>query len=144
MEGSVFWEYAVGELMASGRFEQIIAKAKSSYALKAKTICEALKTHVGHHLANSPSASGGFFVWLELARLPADEVNLQMLVRGVEARVGGNMYGPGHPELTNIGSPSGCHIGLSFVGSSEEELIEGAKRIGAACDAVEAQRNSKL
>lgn len=144
MDDSVFWEFAVGELMASGRFEQIIARAKSSYISKAKAICDALKTHVGHHLVVPPSVSGGFFVWLELARLPAAEVNLQMLSRGVEARVGGNMYGPKHPELASSGSPSGCHIGLSFVGPSEEDLVEAAKRIGAACDAVEAQRASKL
>eukprot|EP00747_Dinoflagellata_sp_TGD_P207080 gnl/TRDRNA2_/TRDRNA2_80695_c0_seq1.p1 gnl/TRDRNA2_/TRDRNA2_80695_c0~~gnl/TRDRNA2_/TRDRNA2_80695_c0_seq1.p1 ORF type:complete len:445 (-),score=92.94 gnl/TRDRNA2_/TRDRNA2_80695_c0_seq1:149-1483(-) len=145
MDTSVFLQYAVGELLASGRFEEIIARAKSVYTSKAKVICDALTKFAGRHLAVTPSVTGGFFVWLELKTLPAFDVYLQMLAVGVEARFGGNMYGPNHTEFDIKGSPSACHIGLSFVGPTEENLVEAAKRMGAACDAVEAAgQKSKL
>jgi DNA-binding transcriptional MocR family regulator len=138
INGSIFWEYAVGEVMASGRFQQIVSRSKEIYARKIKVFCEVLEAHVGRHLACPPAQSGGFFVWIELASLPADEVNLQMINMGVEARLGRIMYGPDHDERSSRdGKPKCCHIGFAFIGPSEKELVEAAKRVGAACQAVE-------
>lgn len=139
MDDSILLEYAVGELMASGRYEQIIASAKAVYTEKMRVFCEALVAHAGHHLAVRPRAQGGFFVWIELASLPAEAVHLQMLARGLEARVGKNMHAPNHQETSSRGAPKFCHIGFSFIGPSLDELVEAAKRVAAACDAVQAQ-----
>eukprot|EP00427_Karlodinium_veneficum_P008205 CAMPEP_0169078238 /NCGR_PEP_ID=MMETSP1015-20121227/9307_1 /TAXON_ID=342587 /ORGANISM="Karlodinium micrum, Strain CCMP2283" /LENGTH=381 /DNA_ID=CAMNT_0009137819 /DNA_START=196 /DNA_END=1341 /DNA_ORIENTATION=- len=140
IEASIFHEYAVGELMASGRFEQIISDAKIAYMRKINLFCRALTTYAGRHLARPLSQSGGFFVWVELLSLAAEEVHIELLSRGVEARLGKNMYGPGHAEMSSRdGGMRACHIGFSFVGPSEDELEEAAKRFGAACDAAEAR-----
>jgi len=146
MQGnSVFLEYAVGELLASGRFEKIIAHARNVYARKIKVFCDALEAHAGRHLAAPPQRSGGFFVWMELKVLNSDDVNVQMMARGVEARCGKIMYGPNHTESSSSGAAKQCHIGFAFIGPTEEDLAEAAKRIGAACDAAEAQGSaSKL
>jgi len=142
LNSSVFWEYTVGELMASGKYEQIIARAKGVYTEKMKIFCDALQAHVGRHLAKPPASNGGFFVWIELASLSAEEVYLQMLELGVATRVGKNMYGPGHIETSSDGVAKDCHIGFSFVGPSKEDLAEAARRCGLACEAVVAKKGS--
>jgi 2-aminoadipate transaminase len=139
-QASVFLEYGVGALMASGRFDQIVAGAKNVYARKMKIFCDAIEAHAGRHLALKPAQNGGFFIWLELERLPAVEVNLQLLARGVEARVGKNMHGPKHQELRTNGEAAACHIGFAYIGPSEAQLVEAAQRFGAACDALEVEQ----
>lgn len=138
-QGSIFLEYAVGELMASGKYEQIVARAKSVYARKIKVFCDALSAYVGRHLACQPRRNGGFFVWMELESLPVDEMSIEMISRGVEARAGWIMHGPGYVGTSSKGPSKAC-FAFAFVGPSEEDLVEAARRIGAACDAVEARR----
>lgn len=140
INSSVFWEYAVGELLASGKYDQIIARARGVYTEKMKVFCDALQLHVGRYLAKPPAQNGGFFVWLEFASLSAKEVFLKMKELGVDTRVGYNMYGPGHIETSHDGVAKDCHIGFSFVGPSKENLAEAARRCGLACEAVEASQ----
>merc|ERR1712113_710341 len=119
-----FLEYAVGELMASGQFDKIVAGAKEAMSRKLNVFADALAAHAGRHLAKMPPRTGGFFVWLELAVLEADDVNLELLARGVEARVGKNMHGPGHAEKSSRGALANCHLGFAYIGPSEEMLVE--------------------
>merc|ERR1712113_1004804 len=108
------WEYAVGELMASGRFAEIVVQAKAAMAKKLNIFIDALALHAGRHLAGTPPRRGGFFVWLELDKLDADELNLELLARGVEARVGKNMHGPSHADMSRRGTPANCHVGFAY------------------------------
>lgn len=125
--------------MASGKYEQIVARAKAVYARKIKVFCDALSAYVERHLACQPRRNGGFFVWMELESLPVDEMSIEMISRGVEARAGWIMHGPGYVGTSSKGPSKAC-FSFAFVGPSEEDLVEAARRIGAACDAVEARR----
>ena len=140
MVGSVFLEYAVGELMKSGRWDQLIKEARESYAKKVNVFCDALETSAGKYLTTTKAPTGGFFVWLELKDLNAEDVVLHMMCRGVNALLGENLYGPGHEHGTGlVKQPKkvGGHVRIAFIGASDEELVTAARIIGESCQAVE-------
>lgn len=135
-QASVMIEYGIGELMADGTFDTIVDRARSTYGRKLNVFVDALEANAGGHITVNKS-QGGFFVWMQLDRLPAEEVQLKMMGKGVLAGVGENFFGPGkHDGTTHDGLEHGGHIRLAFIGASEEDLVEAAARIGAACEEV--------
>lgn len=85
---SVFWEYTVGELMASGTFDTIVGRARTAYSQKLDTLVSALHEHAGDY-CDFRKPDGGFFVWLGLkGGLCAKDVQEGMIKKGVMAGLG--------------------------------------------------------
>ena len=136
-QASVMLEYAVGELMASGRFDAVVDRARASYASKLDTFCAALEAAAGEHVTiNKPA--GGFFVWMQCNSLDSVEVQLKMTAKGVMAGVGEHYFGPGKHDR-GPGETHGGHIRMAFIGASEEDLVDAAGRIGQACAELAAE-----
>jgi 2-aminoadipate transaminase len=143
-QASVMIEYGIGELMADGKFDTIVDRARTAYGRKLDVFVDALESNAGQHITINKS-QGGFFVWMQLNQLPAEEVQLKMMSKGVLAGVGENFFGPGkHDGTTHDGREHAGHIRLAFIGASEEELVEAAVRIGVACDEVAAELGSEV
>jgi DNA-binding transcriptional MocR family regulator len=97
-------------------------------------VCDALEEEAGQWLlAPHPRPRGGFFVWLALRPgLEAARVHLRLLANGVMAGLGEHYFGPGeHDHGSGSGQPQ--HIRLAFIGCTEDELLEAAKRIRVSC-----------
>ena len=143
-QASVMIEYGIGELMAAGAFDTIVERARTAYGRKLDVFVDALEAHAGEYITVSKS-QGGFFVWMQLKQLPAEEVQLRMMGKGVLAGVGENFFGPDkHDGTTHGGAKHGGHIRLAFIGASEAELLEAAQRIGVACEEVAAEFASEV
>jgi 2-aminoadipate transaminase len=124
---SVFWEYAVGELMADGAFDRIVERARASYSAKLDVFGAAIAAQAGAHMEYE-RPDGGFFVWLRLKpHLSSREVHLAMIGQGVMGGLGETYFGPGKHDQDN-------HLRLAFIGRTADELREAARRIGAACE----------
>ena len=146
-QASVMLEYTVAELLRSGLYDRLTAQARSSYLRKRDVFCQELVRHMQSFLRKPfTKPRGGFFVWLPLAphcRFTAEEHHLELLRRGVLCGLGEHYFGPGMHDDGYQGqcSKAGCeqsrgHIRLAFIGCTEQELVDAARRIGAACIAV--------
>eukprot|EP01047_Picozoa_sp_COSAG01_P016025 COSAG01_NODE_810_length_13426_cov_7.873790_13_plen_207_part_00 len=161
--GAVLWEFTVAELLRSGRFASIVDRARRAYGHKLQVLCDALEQHAGPYLAAVPRPRGGFFLWLALkppsdggtageGRLCADRLHLELLSRGLMCGLGEHYFGPGQHDdgwQESPGPPGsdgvvggsqhhggGQHLRLAFIGCSDAELHEAARRIGDACATV--------
>ena len=150
--------------MKAGRFTTIVDRARRSYGHKLQVLCNALEEHAGQYLATTAPRAlrprGGFFLWLALKHggsngdqeVRADRLHLELLSRGVMCGLGEHYYGPGMHDAgwqeeeqgsgTSRGG-GGSHLRLAFIGCSDEELLEAACRIGAACAAVRAAEEAE-
>ena len=135
-QASVMIEYAIGELMADGRFDAVVERAKTSYGRKLDVFTDALMSGTAGKYVHVDKSDGGFFVWMQCGELPSEEVQLRMTAKGVMAGVGEHFFGPGKHDGGKGGEEHGGHIRMAFIGASEEDLVEAAARIGAACEEV--------
>lgn len=111
----------VGQLLEGGQLVQHMSLLRQVYARRAAALVGGLRTHAPTLEFQEPA--GGYFVW---ARLPgADAAALR-----AGARRHGVDFAPGAAFST--GQAFAGHLRLSFSHYSQDELAEGARRLGEA------------
>jgi 2-aminoadipate transaminase len=126
MAQSVLIHRMLVEYMAEGRLEAHVEQMRALYAEKARILCDGLDEFAGDYVRFARPA-GGFYLWVELLRgLKADAV----WRAGAEE---GAWFPGGTSFFANRVDHTGEHIRLAFPWTPEQELREGARRIGIAC-----------
>jgi DNA-binding transcriptional MocR family regulator len=119
-----FAAMVVGEVIRSGRFDELVAQGHARYAARRRAMAEALRG--GPYRFDEPS--GGFFVWLALADgvdpTTAAETAQQ---HGVLVSDGRNFFET---------PPATGYLRLSFSMLEEPLLVEGARRLESAINTL--------
>jgi 2-aminoadipate transaminase len=118
---STLSQYFVAEYFAEGRWRDYVASLVEIYRSRRDTMLDALERHF-------PSAAiwsrpqGGLFCW---ATLPEYIDTTDLLARALREGVA---FVPGAAAFVDGGGSNSMR--LNFSGSSEEEIVEGVRRIG--------------
>ncbi len=115
-----FASMIVGELIGSGRFDEIAAAGKRRYTERCAALAEALDAK----LFTFTIPAGGYFLWLALP----EGVSSAGAVSA--ARAAGVLVSDGRPFL--VDAPDAGHIRLSFSMLDVDLLREGATRLNRA------------
>ena len=114
------------EYMVRGDFREHVDRMRSLYALKARTLSEALDPY-GEPYFDLAAPDGGFFFWLKLRQgLTADSVRDIAAEDGLSFPSGQNFY-PGRDP-----GADGESLRLSYSWPPAEQLPDAAERLGAA------------
>ncbi len=126
MGQSVLIHRMLVEYMAGGRLDAHVERMRGLYARKARIVCDGLEEFASDWV-RFERPGGGFYVWVELLRgLKSDAVWRAGAAEGVWFP-GGTSFFPDRVDHT------GDHIRLAFPWTPEEDLREGARRVGVAC-----------
>jgi len=116
----------ISDWMAEGELDRHLARVRSRYRDKLAHLTQALERHVGDALAYR-APEGGFYLWAKLAEgLTAEQVWRIATREGVS-------LSPGFSFFADKIDPAGEHLRIAFAWTPEEELEEGARRLGRAC-----------
>jgi len=127
MGQSVLIHRMLAEYIEAGQLEAHVEQMRALYAHKAELLCSCLEEFAGPYLHLTPP-QGGFYLWVGLLDgLTADAVWRAGAAEGVWFPKGSSFF----PERIDR---TGEHIRLAFPWISTEELREGARRIGIACE----------
>ena len=129
---SQFGASVVGRLLASGGYDEHVAKLRRSYASRRDALAEALHEHLPAGCSFATPA-GGFFIWLTLP----DGLTASALLPVAEAR--GVAFAPGARFCIDADDRS---LRLAFSLYDEATLREGARRLGAAVTSAQAGRSA--
>ena len=119
-----FASMIVGELLASGRFDEIAAAGKLRYAERRLALAAALDPSVFTFTV----PAGGYFLWLGLP------VGVSAANAMVAARDAGVMVSDGRPFM--VDAPDAGHIRVSFSMLDVDLLREGAARLNRAIASI--------
>jgi DNA-binding transcriptional MocR family regulator len=127
MGQSVLIHRMLAEYIEGGRLDAHVERMRAVYADKAQLLSRSLEEFAGRYL-DFTSPRGGFYLWVELlGRLTADALWRAGAEEGVWFPLGSSFF----PDRID---PTGEHIRIAFPWTSTEELREGARRIGTACE----------
>ncbi len=127
---SQFGASVVGRLLASGGYDEHVAKLRRSYASRRDALAEALHEHLPAGCSFATPA-GGFFIWLTLP----DGLTASALLPVAEAQ--GVAFAPG-ARFCSDGDDRSLRLAFSLY--DEATLREGARRLGAAVTSAQAGR----
>ncbi len=119
---------ALSNYMADGALDQHAVTVRGIYRTKMNTLADALEHHAGEFV-DFVRPRGGFYLWVKLNGLSAEEVWQVACEEGVAFTPGLNFF-PARQD------PTGEHIRLAFPWTPLDQLEEGARRIGIACRRV--------
>jgi 2-aminoadipate transaminase len=118
---STLTQYFVREYFAEGRWREYIDDLIGIYRARRDAMLEALERHFPPQAAWT-HPEGGLFVW---ATLPEYINTEDLLAKALRENVA---FVPG--QAAYVDGRGGSSMRLNFSGSSEEELVEGIRRIG--------------
>jgi 2-aminoadipate transaminase len=127
MGQSVLVHRMLAEYIGEGRLDAHLEQMRRLYADKTELLCSLLEEHAGRYLRFTPP-EGGFYLWVELLEGLTER---DMWRAGAEEGVWFPMGSSFFPDRVDR---TGEHIRLAFPWISMEELREGARRIGLACE----------
>ena len=123
-------QWIVEGFLSSGLFAAHLERTRAAYRRRRDVLLEALAAEAVAGLAwNRPE--GGFYVW---CRLPGDVHPGALLAHAASERVA---YLPG--AASYVEDPPGSSIRLNFTFAPEDDLREGARRLGRALRAAQAE-----
>lgn len=121
----------ISDYMDGGHLDEHADHVRALYEDKMNTLADALLRHGGEFVEFS-RPRGGFYLWVNLkGGITADAVWKTAMEEGVMVTPGINFY-PARRD------PDGEHIRIAFPWTPAEELEEGARRFGLACERVAA------
>ncbi|MEJ5198344.1 MAG: PLP-dependent aminotransferase family protein [Anaerolineae bacterium] len=126
---SHFSAFVIGEYMALGVFDAHVERLRAAYRERRDLLCAALAQHLPAG-CRWRVPGGGFFVWVNLG----EEIDSAALLPQAEAA--GVSYVPGAHFYADGRSSS--YARLAFTLLSPEDLVEGARRLGALYGRVSA------
>ena len=113
--------------LESGRMPAALAHARSIYAQRARTMCQALTQAFGEALAFT-APQGGLFIWARLTGANGQPTQAGAFAqRAIEQLVA---FVPGAPFFAQ--APDAACLRLSFATADEASIVEGVKRMAAA------------
>ena len=113
--------------LESGRMPAALAHARSIYAQRARTMCQALTQAFGEALAFT-APQGGLFIWARLTGANGKPTQAGAFAqRAIEQLVA---FVPGAPFFAQ--APDAACLRLSFATADEASIVEGVKRMAAA------------
>jgi DNA-binding transcriptional MocR family regulator len=117
------------EYIREGALDRHLEKMRSLYAEKLDILASAMHEYCEPYLTFKKPA-GGFFLWVTLRDgLTADALQAAGLEEGISFPIGYAFF-PKRIDTT------GEHIRLAFSWTSKDDLREGARRLGRACERV--------
>ncbi|MGH2951577.1 MAG: PLP-dependent aminotransferase family protein, partial [Solirubrobacterales bacterium] len=119
---STLTQYFVAEYFAEGRWRDYLADLARIYRARRDAMLEALERHLPPQ-ARWTRPEGGLFVW---ATLPSYMDTTDLLAKALRENVA---FVPG--AAAYVDGRGGSSMRLNFSGSTEEEIREGIRRIGA-------------
>ena len=119
----------ISDYIEQGHLEPHVEAARALYRGKMRTLADALDQHAGEFMSFARPA-GGFYLWANLTGISADSVWRTAAEEGVAFTPGVNFY-PARKD------PDGEHIRIAFPWTPSNELEEGARRLGLACERVQ-------
>jgi len=127
MGQSVLVHRMLAEYIGEGRLDAHLEQMRGLYAAKTELLCSSLEQDAGRYVRFTPPR-GGFYLWVELLEGLTEK---DMWRAGAEEGVWFPMGSSFFPDRVNR---TGEHIRLAFPWILMEELREGARRIGLACE----------
>ena len=118
---STLTQYFVAEYFEAERWQEYVASLVEIYRRRRDAMVDALERHFPRSASWSVPA-GGLFLW---ATLPPYIDTTDLLARALRENVA---FVPGAAAFVDGGASSSMR--LNFSGSSEEEIVEGVRRIG--------------
>ena len=116
------------EFVKDGNLDRHIEEMRKVYLRKLDTLCEALRDSCEPYV-KFRRPQGGFFLWVELqGGLDGREVQQAAISEGLIAAAGYGFF----PDRVDQGD----HMRLAFSWVAEQDLVEAAKRLAAACAKV--------
>ena len=126
MGNSPLLQRMLAEFIASGGYDEHVARMRPLYARKAAALQRGLIDHAEPY-ASFRGPRGGFFLWVRLREgLTAAAVQQAAFDEGV-------VFPVGHAFFPDRLDPDGEHIRLAYSTASVEDLEECAARIARAC-----------
>jgi 2-aminoadipate transaminase len=118
----------ISSYMQDDVLDRHIADVRKLYHEKMLTLCNGLHKYAHEHVVFDPP-EGGFYLWLKLkGGLTAEQVWRTATEEGV-ALTRGTSFFPAR-------DPAGEHLRIAYPWTPREELEEGARRLGLACERV--------
>jgi DNA-binding transcriptional MocR family regulator len=120
---------ALAEFCRKGSYDIHIKRMHRIFRKRMQKALDALKAHITHKKVAWTEPSGGYLVWLLLKDVHTDEENLHriFLENGV-------LTAPGDVFFPNGEKDKYCRLSISTL--NEEEIEEGAKRLGKAIEHI--------
>ena len=130
---SVVLQHAIAELISSGAWEKHLTLQRNEYQQRLEVLCDGINEHCDG-LVSFIKPTGGFFLWISLHEgLEVEDVYIAGVRHGLTMSQGPNFYWETDPA-----KPSDKHLRLAFTSSTQEQLSEAMRRLGAACKDVKA------
>lgn len=115
--------------MQNGALDQHAESVRNLYREKMQRLCNGLEKHAKDYVSFDPP-EGGFYLWLKLkGQLTAKQVWRTATEEGVSLTQGTSFFPARDPE--------GEHLRIAYPWTPIEELEEGARRLGLACERVD-------
>ena len=120
---SPFIQAALLKFCESGAYEQHLRKINRIFARRMEVALAALATNLPSSHVSFIRPSGGYLVWLKIEGIDGGEARIKaaLLKHGVSAAMGG-------PFFTQ--PPAEIYLRLSISALDEDQIVEGAKRLG--------------
>ncbi|MFP6806286.1 MAG: PLP-dependent aminotransferase family protein [Pseudomonadales bacterium] len=118
----------VSNYMSDGVLDKHTAYIRGLYYKKMTILADALEQRASKHLYFS-RPGGGFYLWVGLNNLNEDDVWRTAWEEGVAVTPGKNFF-------VDRSGENGEHIRIAYPWTPIEQLEEGARRIGIACERV--------
>ena len=118
----------ISNYMQNGVLDQHVESVRNLYREKMQCLCNGLERYANDHISFDPP-QGGFYLWLKLkGKLTARDVWRTATEEGVSLTQGTSFFPARDPE--------GEHLRIAYPWTPMEELEEGARRLGLACERV--------
>lgn len=119
----------LADYMEDGQLDRHITEMRTLYRTKMETLADALAHHAGEFV-EFVRPTGGFYLWANMTGgLSANDVWRTSTEEGVAFTPGVNFF-PSRVE------PDGEHVRIAFPWTPLDQLAEGARRVGLACQRV--------
>jgi 2-aminoadipate transaminase len=120
--------HMISNYMQNGALDQHAESVRNLYKEKMLRLCEGLDKHARDYVSFDPP-QGGFYLWLKLkGKLKSKDVWRTATEEGVSLTQGTSFFPARDPE--------GEHLRIAYPWTPIEELEEGARRLGLACERV--------
>jgi len=118
----------ISSYMQNGALDEHVESVRNLYKEKMQCLCDGLQKYANDHISFDPP-QGGFYLWLKLkGQLKAEDVWRTAAEEGVSLTQGTSFFPARDPE--------GEHLRIAYPWTPIEELEEGARRLGLACERV--------
>ncbi|MEE9553123.1 MAG: PLP-dependent aminotransferase family protein [candidate division Zixibacteria bacterium] len=124
---NTFTQYVIYEFAKDGGLEEHIETMKSAYRIRRDVMMNALRTYFNNGVTWT-EPEGGLFLWV---KLPAGISGSGLLPEALNAGVA---YVPGKYFYSAV--PDDATLRLNFCNASEDNIIEGVKRLAGVIKAV--------